>query len=202
MTDLPLKIGIIGAGNIGTAMAALLSQSSAKVHVAARGARLAAVRENGVRLDERGTIITAKVACDTVLPPQMDAVFVCVKSQTLMQAICSNAHAIGPTTLVIPMVNGIPFWFNAGPSGMGEVPYLDPAGELAKILMPAQILGAVLLITVRMDAEDCAVSSNTPTLSLGPAAPRTNTAHVARLVSVLNSGGVRTDISEDIRKKL
>ncbi|MBN9889355.1 ketopantoate reductase family protein [Salipiger abyssi] len=196
------EIGIVGAGNIGTAMAALLSRSGARVSLAARGPRGAEVAARGVALDERGTLIEARVATAETLPHPVDALFLCVKSQSLAAAVSANRHAITPDTLVIPMVNGMPFWFFAGPDGIGQVPHLDPQGVLASSLSPGQVLGAVLLMTVRMDAAGVAISSNTPTLSLGPVAGGADPARIAALIALLEAGGVRSDLCPDIRQKV
>lgn len=202
MIDAAFRAGIIGGGNIGTAMAALLSRGGAEVTLAARGARAAAVRADGVALDDRGTRIEARVAVAETLTEPVDALFLCVKAQGLGTAVAANRAAIAPETLVIPMVNGLPFWFFAGPEGIGQVPYLDPRGDLAAILDPAQVLGAVLLMTVRMDDTGCAISSNTPTLSLGAVAGGADPARIEQLVALLEAGGVRTDLSDDIRQKV
>ncbi|MCA0043934.1 ketopantoate reductase family protein [Celeribacter litoreus] len=202
MTGTSLKIGVIGAGNIGTAMAALLSRSGAEVFLTARNERLRAVSDDGIRLNDRGDVIEVHPFASEVLPETMDAVFVCVKSQSLPTALLSNAEAIGPETLIIPMVNGMPFWFFATENEMGQIPYLDPKGDLAKLLRPSQILGAVLLMTVRMDESGQAISSNTPTLSIGTVATGAHAEKIERLVATLEAGGVRTDLSDDIRQKV
>ncbi|SFJ09638.1 ketopantoate reductase family protein [Celeribacter neptunius] len=197
-----LKIGIIGAGNIGTALAALLSRSGAEVCLVARGARLEAVREAGVKLDDRGDVIEARIAACEILERPVDALFICVKAQGLAAAVATNKAAIGPETLVIPLANGMPFWFYAKPGEIGHLPYLDPRGELAAILSPAQILGAVMLMTVRMDDHGRAISSNTPTLGLGPICDGGNEAALSRLIACLEAGGVRSELSADVREKV
>ncbi|CAN0589808.1 unnamed protein product, partial [Ectocarpus sp. 12 AP-2014] len=141
-----MKIAIIGAGNIGTAMAALFSSSGEAVTLVARGARLTAAATSGVSLNDRGTIHEGPVRAVAALDTLQDAVFLCVKAQDLGQAVAANAAGIGPDTLVIPMINGLPFWFfyDAG----RDVPLADPDGVLRARLRPEQVLGAVLLMTV------------------------------------------------------
>jgi 2-dehydropantoate 2-reductase len=194
----PLKIAVIGAGNIGTAMAALLGGSDAALTVVARGARRDAIAAEGLSLDDRGTLHEAKPGVVERLEAPQDAVFFCVKSHQLPSAVASNAAGIGPATLVIPMINGLPFWFFAGRDG--AVPHVDPDGLLAKHLKPEQVLGAVLLMTVRMEGA-LALSSNTPTLSLGPVLPG-DPPGLEALVEVLNASGIQTDVSPEIRQKV
>ncbi|MDQ2093128.1 ketopantoate reductase family protein [Rhodalgimonas zhirmunskyi] len=196
------KIGVIGAGNIGTAMAALLSQSGAQVWLTARGARLEQIARDGIELDDRGKVIKARPNTCEQLSTPVDALFVCVKSQSLASAIYQNRAAITPDTLVIPMVNGLPFWFYADASDLGSVPLLDPDNELARLLTPQQVLGAVLLMTVQMDEAGRAKSSNTPTLSLGAVCDGVDTDRVDQLISLLAIGGVRSAFDPDIRQKV
>ncbi len=196
------KIGVIGAGNIGTAMAALLSQSGADVWLTARGARLSQIARDGVELDDRGTVISARPhACEQLTDP-MDALFVCVKSQSLAAALYQNRAAITPDTWVIPMVNGLPFWFYADERALGQVPLLDPNGDLARLLVPQQVLGAVLLMTVQMNERAQAKSTNTPTLNLGAVCDGVDAGKVDRLIALLTLGGVRTEFDADIRQKV
>ncbi|MDA9207714.1 NAD(P)-binding domain-containing protein [Octadecabacter sp.] len=200
--DTSYKIGVIGAGNIGTAMAALLSQSGADVWLTARGARLRQITQDGIRLDDRGTVVSARPKTADQLTQPMDALFVCVKSQSLSAAIQLNRAAITPDTLVIPMVNGLPFWFYADETSLGDVPLLDPNGDLARLLKPQQVLGAVLLMTVQMDDGGQAKSSNTPTLNLGAVCDGVDHQKVDELIAVLNRSGVRTEFDPDVRQKV
>ncbi|MAC82484.1 MAG: hypothetical protein CML66_31025 [Rhodobacteraceae bacterium] len=195
-----MKIAIVGAGNIGTAMAALFASSGEAVTLVARGHRLEVAAQSGVCLEDRGTLhagpVTAVAALDTV----QDAVFLCVKAQDLGAAVVANAGGIGPRTLVIPMINGLPFWFfyDAG----RDVPLTDPDGRLASCLRPEQVLGAVLLMTVEMNAAGRAISTNTPTLSLAPVVKGADMSAVAKLIEVLNGAGVKTDLAADIRQNV
>lgn len=198
----PYKIGVIGAGNIGTAMAALLSQSDAEVWLTARGPRLAQIERDGVQLNDRGKVISARPKTCAQLNQPMDALFICVKSQSLASAIQLNKAAITPDTLVIPMVNGLPFWFYADETGFGAASLLDPGGGLAGILSPQQVLGAVLLMTVQTDASGQAQSSNTPTLSLGTVCEGADLNQIETLIALLEQSDVRTDLHPNIRQKV
>jgi len=195
MTD-TMKIAVIGAGNIGTAMAALIAQSGAEVTLVARGRRKAQIEADGLRLDERGRMVTARPLVTEALAEPQDAVFLCVKAQDLGAAVAANRPGIGAGTLVIPMVNGLPFWFFTE-----GVPLADPDGALAG-LDSACILGAVLLMTVRTEPDGTAVSSNTPTLTLAHALAGAGQGPAEALVACLNAGGVKTDLVADVRPKV
>jgi 2-dehydropantoate 2-reductase len=197
-----MKIAIIGAGNIGTAMAALLSQTDASITVVARGRRLSALLDSGVQLDDRGHCISAAVHAVERLEEVYDAIFVCVKSQDVPQALQSNAAGIGPQTLIIPMINGLPFWFFYSENNQQSAPLTDQQGLLEGLFSPHQVLGAVLLMTVQMNDDGQALSTNTPTLSLAPVTDSVDAAALERLCALLGAGGVRVDVPEDIRRSV
>lgn len=197
-----LTAGVIGAGNIGTAMAALLSQAEVQVTVAARGERLATLARDGVMLDDRGDLIGAPVTAVERITKAVDVLFLCVKAHDLSAAVAANCAAIGPETLVVPMINGLPFWFFYDQPTRPIVPHTDPDGILARALRPEQVLGAVLLMTVRMTPAGHAVSSNTPTLSLAPVAPGADMGRIEALVEALNASNMRADLLPDIRTKV
>ncbi len=197
-----MNIGVIGAGNIGTAMAALLSQSSAQVHLTARGKRAADIAQRGIFLHDRGTVIMAHPKVSEVLTAPMDAVFLCVKSQDLGAALKASAACLTPKTLIIPMVNGLPFWFFANETTLGHVPKMDLSAELSAMIHPEQVWGPVLLMTVRMDEHGRAISSNTPTLSLGPAVEGTDAGLFTTLLDILQKSGVAVKPVPDIRQSI
>ncbi|MBB4952223.1 2-dehydropantoate 2-reductase [Agrobacterium vitis] len=197
-----MKIAIIGAGNIGTALAALLSQTEARLTLVARGRRLSTLRQQGVQLDDRGHCIAATVNAVERLNTVNDAVFVCVKSQDVPKALHSNAAGIGPQTLIIPMINGLPFWFFYSADRQKAAPLTDPQGLTEGLFQPQQVLGAVLLMTVRMQENGKAISTNTPTLSLAPVADGVDGAALQRLCALLAKGGVRVDVPDDIRRSV
>lgn len=197
-----MNIGVIGAGNIGTAMAALLSQSGAQVHLTARGKRGAEIAQRGVYLDDRGTVIHANPKISETLNTPMDAVFLCVKSQDLGAALQANRACLTPNTLIIPMVNGLPFWFFANETTLGHVPKMGLGPALAAMIRPEQVWGPVLLMTVRMDEHGRAISSNTPTLSLGPAVEGTDAGLFTALLDILERSGVAVKPVPDIRQSI
>ncbi|SLN59781.1 2-dehydropantoate 2-reductase [Aquimixticola soesokkakensis] len=198
----PLEIAVIGAGNIGSAMAVLLAKGGAKVTLVARGARAQTVRDTGLTLIAKGTPHCAQVAVTERLERPQDAIFACVKAHDLPAALAQHAGGIGAQTQVVPMVNGMPFWFFADDPDAGAVPCVDPEGTLARLLRPAQVLGAVLLMTVELDAQGRAISNNTPTLSLAPVAEGADAAALGRLARTLRAGGVAVDVPEAIRQKV
>src|SRR5258708_5287848 len=76
-----------------------------------------------------------------------DAVFVCLKTHSIAAMLPRLATLVGPDTIVVPAINGLPWWyfFREGGRFDGQrVACLDPAGTLFQALDPQHILGCVV----------------------------------------------------------
>ncbi|WP_127793056.1 ketopantoate reductase family protein [Agromyces sp. LHK192] len=101
-----MRIGIIGAGALGSTFAALLAAAGHDVEIAARGATLAAIREHGIRLSGGYGDVIARVDCAERLTRRPDLALVCTKAQDGAAAIEANgAHLDG--TVVVVVQNGL-----------------------------------------------------------------------------------------------
>ena len=105
-----MKIAVIGAGGVGGAFGAALSKAGAEVSFVARGAHLAAMRANGLRIEGgRGeTLISpARATDDPAEIGPVDYVLFCVKLWDVESAGERIRPLIGAGTAVIPLQNGI-----------------------------------------------------------------------------------------------
>ena len=101
---------VIGAGGTGGSIAAWLSAAGKKVDVIARGAHLAAIRENGlvVETTHRGTFAVPVNAWDMEhYSGTPDVIFLCVKGYSVQECIPFIRRVAGKETVVIPILNGI-----------------------------------------------------------------------------------------------
>ena len=128
-----MRIAVIGAGGVGGAFGAALAQAGADVSFVARGAHLAAMRQNGLRVEGgRGdTLIKPVQATDdpaTIGP--VDFVLFCVKLWDVEAAGAGIKPLVGATTAVIPLQNGI-----------------DSADRLIPILGTRAVMGGVAQVS-------------------------------------------------------
>ncbi|MBN58343.1 MAG: 2-dehydropantoate 2-reductase, partial [Oceanospirillaceae bacterium] len=106
-----LRITVAGAGAIGTALAARLGHGGHRVSVLARGATLQNLRTHGARLDDASGSVASPVTADSQPSfGHQDIVFLCCKSQDLPALAEQVAPLVGTGTLIVPAVNGVPFW--------------------------------------------------------------------------------------------
>lgn len=127
------RIAIVGTGGIGAPLGASLAKAGAAVTFLARGAHLAAIRANGLRVEgDRGeTLIHPARATDNPAEagPQ-DYILFCVKQWDVEEAGAAIRPMVGPGTAVLPLQNGI-----------------DAAERLLPILGPDAVTGASALVT-------------------------------------------------------
>ena len=144
-----MKICIIGAGAIGGLLGARLAQAGHEVSLIARGLHLAAMRADGLKLRSKKEALSLRVnARDGVagLGPQ-DAVFIALKAYSIGGMLPRLAPLMGPQTVVIPAINGIPWWYFYKEGGRfdGErVDCLDPDAGMLRSLDCGRILGCVV----------------------------------------------------------
>ena len=153
-----MKIGIVGAGAIGGLFGYRLAQAGVEVSVLARGATLAALARDRLRLRDGNELRTAAVrASDSpaTLGVQ-DLIVIAVKAPALPAVAPTLAPMIGSDTLVLSAMNGIPWWFFDGlplpkealRHTMLRLPSVDPDGVLRRSLPAERTLGCVVHLSV------------------------------------------------------
>jgi len=124
------RICMAGVGAVGATVAARLAASGESVSLLARGARLAQLRRDGLRVELGGQPVAARLSVSD--RPEFgiqDIVFIATKAQGLGALLPTLGPLIGPRTIVAPLVNGIPWWYFQGAGGAfdGEtVAAVDP----------------------------------------------------------------------------
>ncbi|WP_294178434.1 ketopantoate reductase family protein [uncultured Schumannella sp.] len=101
-----MRIGIIGAGAVGGALAALLDRAGHEVAVAARGAHLAAIRENGIRLDGGFGDHVAHVSADEFLTEAPELAILATKAQDARAALDAHSAVLRGVPLLV-VQNGL-----------------------------------------------------------------------------------------------
>jgi 2-dehydropantoate 2-reductase len=144
-----MKICIVGAGAVGGFIGTRLAAAGrADVSALARGATLAALRQHGWRLRSGDTLTqTSARASDqpAALGPQ-DLVIIAVKGPALSSVAQSLVPLLGPRTMVMPAMNGVPWWFcQSRPEFANEgLHSVDPGGAIASAIAPQRVLGCVV----------------------------------------------------------
>ena len=136
-----MRITIIGAGAIGGWVAGKLAIAGHQVSVLARGATAAALSE-GITIVEPSEERTAHphIITDPTSIDAQDIVIIAVKAPAMAEAARAAQAMIGRDTLIVPMMNGVPWWFVDG----APLDSVDPGARIAAALPMTQVLGCVV----------------------------------------------------------
>lgn len=104
-----MRVAIVGAGGVGSYFGGRLAHAGADIHLLARGRRLRAIRDEGLRISGvRGEIAVALPATDD--PSDIgacDIVLFCVKSYDTEAAVGLLPLLLHTTTAVVSLQNGV-----------------------------------------------------------------------------------------------
>lgn len=199
MTSAGLRsIAIVGAGAIGGWIAARLAIAGNVVSILARGATLEALCSEGLRLSEAGQTRIAPINAagdGAALGPQ-DLVVIAVKAPMLAEAAEAARPLIGPATLILPMLNGVPWWFTNEP-----LRSVDPDGRIAAALAFDRVIGCVVHASCFRSAANEVVVKHADKLILGePVGGATQ--RVESLSSLFEDAGIGCERSANVRRAI
>lgn len=199
-----MRIAVVGAGAIGGAVAHTLAQAGADPLLVARGASAAAIARDGLRFEEAGRSETSRprVAEDPRDLSPVDVVIGTLKAQDWPAALPLFAPLLGPSTLLLPAINGIPWWYFQGEGGRfggHRLASVDPHGALSAAFASDRIVGTVVYMATSRPAPGHVVSTRARRLVLGPAAAGTRAAW-RPLVALLRAAGFDAEETPDIRR--
>ncbi|WP_144109273.1 2-dehydropantoate 2-reductase [Paraburkholderia sp. BCC1886] len=199
-----MKIALYGAGAIGGWMGVKLSQAGHEVSVIARGATLAALRQDGLRLIEGEETHTVQVTASD-RPADLgvqDLVVIAVKAPAMASVAAQIAPLLDPQTLVLTAMNGVPWWFCEGLGGEfagRRLKTVDPEGALAAAIPAGQTVGCVVHASCLVEAPGVIRHHQGYGLIVGAADGRP-AERVAALTAALTAAGFNATQSAQIQR--
>lgn len=195
-------ICVAGAGAIGLTLAARLMLGGYSVGLIAREDGASFIRKNGLRLvDKDGCYhLQADVGVAAEFK-RADILFLCSKSHDLPELAVSIRHIISSSTIVIPVINGLPWWYFDGVNGNWDGAQLhsaDPSNVLKRIVPSRQIVGSTTLITAERIDRGSSTTFNPLQMTLGELDDRV-TPRLGEVMSVLEKAGIVTRVAPRIR---
>jgi 2-dehydropantoate 2-reductase len=201
-----MKVCIYGAGAIGGWIGSGLARAGCSVSVVARGATLQALQMHGLRLNQDGKV-TAQPVASSAVPADLgvqDIVVLAVKAPSLPEVARHIAPLLGPNTLVLTAMNGVPWWFLQGfGSALAgrRLTSVDPSGELAQAIPAQHIVGCVVHVSCSLDEPGQVHHHFGNKLIIGePSGGKT--ARVQQLAGLLEKAGFETVLSGQIQKDI
>jgi 2-dehydropantoate 2-reductase len=198
------NVCIYGAGAIGGWVGAKLARTGCEVSVVARGATLAALQSNGLRLQEGAEVLQVPVRA-SASPAELgvqDLVIIAVKAPAMPEVARHIAPLLGPETIVLTAMNGVPWWFFQGFGGRfagTRLKSVDPEGEIAEAIPARHIVGCVVHASCAVREPGFVQHHFGNGLIIGEPSGEASE-RVRQLAALLTTAGFETRISEQIQK--
>jgi 2-dehydropantoate 2-reductase len=200
--DRKLRIGIVGAGAIGSALAGQLALAGQPVALVARGQRRDDLIRHGLRLRDAGGDV--RIARPAIINPdglaELDLVIVAVKAHALPELLPQLAAAMAPSALLMPAINGLPWWYFLGQGRLAgtSLASLDPERNLSPLFAPERLIGCVVYTRAAIEGGDVIVHG-TQALRIGPVTGNTLPAAIAEQFA---QAGIGVSLEADIRREV
>ncbi|PYM32767.1 MAG: 2-dehydropantoate 2-reductase [Candidatus Rokuibacteriota bacterium] len=200
------RVCVVGVGAVGGLIAAKLAQAGYPVDVLARGEHLRAIEANGLALIEGQTRATVRVATasdPTALGPH-DVVFIAFKAPSLVCSAGALTPLLGPDTVLVPAMNGVPWWFfhRFGGRLVGtRLSSVDPGGAISRSLPAEQVIGSVVHLSSSIAAPGVIRRGFGNVLIVGePSGERSG--RLARVIKMLEQGGFTVKPTPEIQREV
>src|SRR6478672_10400703 len=201
-----MKICIYGAGAIGGYLGVQFARAGADVSLVARGAHLAAMRANGLKLligDEERVVHPRCTDNPAELGPQ-DFVIICLKAHSITGVIEAIQPLLGPHTRIVTAVNGIPYWYfyrHGNECEGSTLESIDPGGRQWRELGPERAIGCIVYPATEIEAPGVIRHVYGNNFPLGePSGERS--ADVLRLADLFVEAGMQAPVLERIRDEI
>ena len=184
-----MRICVVGAGAIGGWVAAKLALAGEPVMALTSRGPL-----DRIELNEGGDVSLVQLSR---FDGPADLLIVAVKATALAAAAQSARPFVGARTIIVPMLNGVPWWFVEGM----ELKSVDPDGSVAAALPFEQIVGCVVHASSSRSG-GMVIVKHADKLIVGEPKGDGTSERVARLFAVLEEAGLKPDISGNVRRAI
>jgi 2-dehydropantoate 2-reductase len=178
-----MKILVVGAGAVGGYYGARLAEAGRDVTFLVRPARAAQLQRDGLRILSPHGDLTLKPQTITTseITSPYDFIFLSVKAQALDQAIKDMTPAVGPETMIYPVLNGMRHMYT-----------------LAHSFSEQAILGGVCIVSTDLDEQGRVVQLNPLDKIIYGERNGEITPRIRALDETLRNAGFETELSTNI----
>jgi 2-dehydropantoate 2-reductase len=193
-----MNICVVGAGAIGGWIAARLALAGNDVSVVARDETLRSIDAEGLHITDGGETRCVAVATTSdarTLGPH-DLVVLAVKAPALPTIAASLESLVGADTQIVPMLNGVPWWFTDDPLWS-----VDPDAAIRDAIPVEQVAGCVVHASCFRSAPNRVTVKHAEKLILGE--PDSGVSErIERLCTLFQDAGIRCDASDNVRRAI
>ena len=194
------RVLIVGGGAVGGALCAYLGAAHRNVTMLARGDTARLIAERGIQLTtptKERIVARPRVVLHANEAGIQDIVLLATKAFSLPEAMKALSGAIGPGTLVVPVVNGVPWWFGTPDAPIRAV---DPTGSLIAAIPSDRLVGATIFSPVSRTQSGEWVHAAPGRLTLGPTIPGESNAASNRVAAIFDGTAYTASVTTDIHR--
>lgn len=201
------RVCIVGAGSIGGFVGARLAASGAEVTLVARGAHLAALRRDGLTLIERDgsarqhQLAALERAADA---GRQDLLVLAMKAHQVEPIVPDLGSVLHDETVVLPMQNGIPWWYfqsHAGEHTGLHLERVDPGGAITAAIPADRVVASIAYFATEIAEPGVIRHIEGNRLSLGePDGTRSD--RCKAISAALIKSGIRCPVTQKIRTEI
>jgi 2-dehydropantoate 2-reductase len=203
-----VKIAVVGAGAIGGYLGCKLAIAGEEVTFIARNKNLAAINAQGFKLileDGSEEIATSVRAVEKMQDAGVqDVVLLTVKAHQVADLIPSLGALIGPRTMLVTMINGVPWWYFQKLEGAHQgrsLTSVDPDGVLSSFIDPNCIIGSVVYPAAELVEPGVVRVIEGNRFTLGEL-DGTRSERIELLSQTMMRAGFKAPVSKDIRAEI
>jgi 2-dehydropantoate 2-reductase len=203
-----MKYAIVGAGAIGGYLGAKLALAGEDITFIARNKNLAAINAQGFKLllpdgstQHASTVRAVQNPADA--GPQ-DVVLLTTKAHQVRDLLPGLRALFGPETMVVTMVNGVPWWYFhrlGGPYDGTSLTSVDPDGALAAGIEVERLIGSIVYPAAELVEPGVVRLIEGNRFSLGELDGQ-RTPRIETLSKSMMAAGFKAPISRDIRSEI
>ena len=203
-----MKYAIVGAGAIGGYLGAKLALAGEEVTFIARNKNLAAINAQGFKLllpeGEALHARNVRAVQDPADAGPQDVVLLTTKAHQLRDLLPGLRGLFGPETMVVTMINGVPWWYVQRLGGAFDgrtLASVDPDGALAAGIEVERLIGSIVYPAAELVKPGVVRLIEGNRFSLGEL-DGTRTPRIERLSQSMMAAGFKSPVSRDIRSEI
>ena len=203
-----MKYGIAGAGAIGCYLGAKLALAGEQVTFIARNKNLAAINSQGLRLllpDGSAQHATdVRAVQDPAEAGPQDVVLLTTKAHQVRDLLPGLRGMFGPETMVVTMINGVPWWYFQRLGGAFDgraLASVDPDGALAAGIEVERVIGSIVYPAAELVEPGVVRLIEGNRFTLGEL-DGSDTPSIRAISDAFKAAGFKAPVSMDIRSEI
>ena len=203
-----MKVAVVGVGAIGGYVGMRLALAGEDVTFIARGANLQALRTNGIRLlmsdGSEESLPRIHATSDYAAAGPQDVVILAMKAHQVAAVAPDVPKLFGPHTVVVPMQNGIPYWYfhcHGGELAGTRVQSVDPTGVIAENIPCERVIGCVVYPATELVSHGVIKHVEGNRFPVGEP-DGSSSDRVKGVADALTRAGLKSPVLEDIRAEI